>query len=205
MLLNLLLDKTAIWLVFILDHISVVRRRVRSVDITALRALARHHVLRELRVYLIQIVSSRQLVSQVDVAAGSWSWTPSPNMIVLACLLPISVYLRGKTLHILIIILPICSTLWMGPTATKLLLIDLAVRMDFELHLRVWMTLVEVCGGACHLWRISEYSLLWLNTNGTIHLIVLSKFVSLHLILVLLYTVVLFDEVLLVHGILVDL
>ena len=71
MLLNLLLDKTAIRLVFILDHISVVCRRVRSVDITALRALARHHVLRKLRVYLIQIVSSRQLVGQVDVAAGS--------------------------------------------------------------------------------------------------------------------------------------
>ena len=67
------------------------------------------------------------------------------------------------------------------------------------------MTLVKVCGRESHLRRVSEDGLLRVKVLNAIHLIILFKLVSLHLVLVLLYTVQVVVWVFLLVDILIDL
>ena len=67
------------------------------------------------------------------------------------------------------------------------------------------MTLVEIRGGKCHLRGVPKDGLLGVEVLNSIHLIVLFELVSLHLVLVLLYTVQIVVIVFLFVDILIDL
>ena len=101
--------------------------RVGPIDVAPLRALTGHHVLLEVVVDLIQIVSSRQLIGQVDVASGARGRSTRSNMAILACLLPVAVDFRGEPLQMLMVLYVVAGLLDAAPI--ELLLIDLAVRV----------------------------------------------------------------------------
>ena len=133
-LLDLLLDGAVLGHLFLLDHVRVVGGGVGAIDIAPLGPLTGEHVRLERLTDLVQVVTSCQLVCQIDVVTRARGGTDRSNMIVLAGLLPVAIYLGGKTLDIWLL-MHVASLVHSTPC--ELLLIDLTVAVHLQLHLGV--------------------------------------------------------------------